>query len=277
MPVALFLYLIFAPGVRAMPILTYDSQDAVPEGLREGAKKNDTTGRFEVNVVLGNKLDEFRNTNIAVAKERDTLLAYVNSVKPHVGEDATAFVERLKSLTTLEQQVKDGKLQTTTDIEAEVLKRVDSMKGRFEETNKTLAGEKTAAERRAAEAEERYNRSIVRQGVTSAVVDPASGANPQALDDILERANRVFQVKDGKLVAMNGESVIYGADGASPKTPTEWLADLRRVAPYLFKGSNGGGSGGNGSGNEGRGGLSETEFSRLSPMKKLEMANMRKK
>lgn len=59
-----------------MPDIVYDTLEAIPEGLRENAKKGDD-GKFTVKVVLQSKLDEFRDSNIRVSKERDDLLAVI--------------------------------------------------------------------------------------------------------------------------------------------------------------------------------------------------------
>ena len=54
-----------------MPEIVFESLDKVPEGLREHAKEEE--GKVKVNVVPKNKLDEFRETNIKLAQERDSL------------------------------------------------------------------------------------------------------------------------------------------------------------------------------------------------------------
>jgi hypothetical protein len=70
---------------------------------------------------------------------------------------------------------------------------------------------------------------------------------------------------------MDGEAIIYGADGATPMTPDEWLAKLRDSAPYFCKNSNGGGATGN-QGNKMFGGMSKEDFNKLSGAQKLALA-----
>jgi len=258
-----------------MPDISFDTLEAIPEGLREGAKQVD--GKFVVKVVPAAKLDEFRETNVAIVKERDALKLFKEALAPVVGEDPVAHAARVRELHQLEQQVKDGALKGTDAISKEVQDRVAQMKADFERQNGDLATRLSTAEQKAVAAEERYNRSIVDRAVTQAVVDETSGALPSALPDILTRAYNVFKVDaSGKLVAKDGEAVIYGGDGASPMTPKEWLAKLKVNAPYFFKNSSGGGAnGGNGLDN-GAGGfkgpLSRVDYAKLAPAAKLAYA-----
>jgi hypothetical protein len=103
-----------------------------------------------------------------------------------------------------------------------------------------------------------------------------SGANPEALPDILSRASRTFTVTEkGQVVAMDGDAVLYGADGATPMSPREWLGKVIEEAPYLSKSSAGGGAAGN-RGDEKFGGMSADEFNKLSPQRRMEIARSKK-
>lgn len=262
----------------AMPNITFDTLESVPEGLREYAKVVD--GKHVVEVVPGVKLDEFRTNNVNLSKARDELAATLGKLKPHIGESVEEFLTRLKELETTAAQVKDGKLKGTDAIEAEVNNRVSTMKTGYENQLTEAARRAAEAEQRAAAADEKFNRSIVERGVTEAVVNEKSGALPSALHDILTRAYRVFQVAEsGKLVAKDGDAIIYGADGVSPMTPMEWMTKLRTEAPHLFKGSNGGGATGNAGSKAEYGGMTEAAFKALPAAQRLAIyhANKAKK
>lgn len=250
-----------------MPVIQFASQDAVPEGLKEYAKE--TEGKWSVDVVPGVKLNEFRDNNIQIVKDRDALAGVLGKLKPVVGDDVDSFVTKYGELATLAQQVKDGKLKGTDAIQAEVDNRVSGMKTGYDNQINELNAARTAAERAKAESDLRFNRSIVERAVTEAVINEKSGALPSALPDILARAYSVFQIAEsGKLVAKDGEAVVYGTDGVSPMSPLEWIAKLRGVAPYFFKGSNGGGAAG-GQGGKSYGGMAKADFDKLSPTAKL--------
>jgi hypothetical protein len=254
-----------------MPNISFATLDEVPEGLREHAKQTD--GRFVVNVVPEVRLAEFRENNIAISRERDSLKGVVGKLAPIVGEDVDGFVQNYGTLTTIAQQVKDGTLKGSDAIQAEVDNRVATMKTGFESQLQQKSAEAAQWQSAAAEADQRFKRSIVDRAVTEAVVSDASGANPGALSDILVRAYSVFQVgNDGRLVAKDGDAIIYGADGATPMTPLEWMGKLRQQAPYFFKNSSGGGANGGNGQNPAYGGMSKADFDRLPPERKLSIA-----
>ena len=266
--------LTYSSGVR-MPNITFASLEEVPDGLKEHAKQTD--GKFVINVVPEARLIEFRENNIRISQERDGLASIFGKLKPIVGDDIDGFMTQHGELSRIAQQVKDGKLQASDAIATEVENRVAQMKTGYESQLVQKSTEAATWQTKAADAETKFNRSIIERAVTDAVVSEKSGANPGALSDIITRANRVFQVgADGKLIAKDGEAIIYGADGTSPMTPMEWMGKLRNEAPYLFKNSNGGGASGGNSAN-GLGGLSQADIAKLSPEAKLRLYHQSKK
>jgi hypothetical protein len=256
-----------------MPEIVFDTLDAVPEGFREVASQKD--GKFTVNVVAANKLAEFRDNNISLARERDGLKAYHDSLAGIVGEDPASFMTSYGELQTIAQKVKDGTLKGSDAVQAEVAQRVAQMKADYERQLAQQAQDASTWKSKASENDTKWRRSIVDRQITEAVISDASGALPSALSDILTRAYRVFKVTDdNKLIARDGEAVIYGADGTTPMSPLEWLAKLRESAPYFFKGSNGGGA--TGAANAGGGlygGMSLADFQKLAPEAKLALAH----
>lgn len=253
-----------------MPDIVYDALDKVPEGLREHAKEQD--GKVVVKVVPQVKLDEFRQTNITLSQERDALKAQFEPLKKLIGEDVKAFEDELTELRSTVQKVKDGTLKGTDAIQAEVAQRVAQMRGDYERQLAEKATEVSAWKQQAAEADQKFRRSLVDRAVTDAVLNEKSGAEPRALPDILSRAYAVFQVDDaGKLVAKDGEAVIYGSDGATPMTPIEWLSKLKSDAPYFFKSSTGGGASGS-QGSKDYGGMTKEQFQKLPAAERLRIA-----
>ncbi len=103
------------------------------------------------------------------------------------------------------------------------------------------------------------------------MIDPNSGVRPEALHDIATRAYALFKFEDGKMVPKSGEATIYGSDGASPMTVSEWLVKLRNEAPHYFKGNNGGGAAG---GKDDKiGGYTQAQIAAMTPQQKLALAN----
>lgn len=267
-------------GDHTMPNISFDTQEAIPEGLRDLAKQVD--GKFVIDVVPAGKLEEFRTNNVKLATERDELGKVVTKLKPLLGEDdVDTFIVKHGELSTVAQKVKDGSLKASDAIETEVVNRVAQMKTGFESQLSQAQQEKIAAERAREASDQRYNRSVIANAVTQAVIAADSGAMPEALNDILGRAYDVFHVDpaNGKLIAKDGDATIYGADGATPMTPKEWMVKLRAQAPYFFRNSNGGGSnGGNNPGGSGGrdgnsakyAGMTKEAFEKLSPQNRIQ-------
>jgi len=262
-----------------MPDITFDTMEAIPDGLKEAAKE--VEGKFVVNVVPKAKLDEFRDNNLKISQERDGLKQKIDVLAPLIGDDFDGFKTEVERLKTVDQQVKDGKLKGSDNIEAEVARRVESMKQGYEQRLLAAEQARVAAEKNAGEFDNKYRRSVIDRVITDAVLDPKSGAEARALTDIVERASKVFKVKDdGSVVPLQGEAIIYGADGVSAMTPLEWLGKLKEEAPYFFKQSNGGGANGGGN-NGGNGktlpnGMTMEQFNKLAPEKRLALAHQYK-
>lgn len=253
-----------------MPIISFDSVDAVPEGLKEFAKTEDN-GKVTVNVVASKKLDEFRDRNVEISKKLETLEPAVERYKNLIGDDVDAFGTELQALRDVNKRVKDGELKTNDEIEQAIQDRVKAIRDGYEDANKTLRTEATTYKQRAEALAGQLDRTIVAGEVTAAVIAPESGVRPEALPDVLERAYRLFKVEEGKLIPKQGEATLFGANGADPMTPSEWLVKLRDQAPHYFKGNNGGGSQG---GKDAKiGGYSSEQIAKMSPQQKLMLAN----
>lgn len=255
-----------------MPELFFDTLELIPEGLREHAKANDE-GKIVVNVVPKVKLDEFRDTNIKIVKERDDLAKVAGKAKELLGtEDFEAAGATLTELRSVAQRVKDGQLVENKGLESAVEERTKQMREGMQEEISKQATEAKGWREKFTQTDQRLRRTYVDRAVTDVVLDETLGVHPKALSDILGRAYTVFEVgDDGKLTAKNGEAVRYGADAATPMSPKEWVLSLRDEAPYFFKGSNGGGSGG-GDGKQFQG-FSAQEIAKMSSSEKLAIAN----
>lgn len=252
-----------------MADLKFASKDEVPEDLRDYAKEDN--GKWVVSVAPKAKLTEFRDNNISLAQERDRLKA-ANEVFAKLGDDPEKLAREMAELRETAQLVKDGKLKGSDAVEAAVAERVKAAKEAFDAQRVDLATKLSASEARAKEIDGKYRRSIVDREITNAVLAEDSGINPAALPDVLARAYSTYQVTDeGKLVAKNGDTVVYGQDGVTPMKPKEWLGKVLENSPYLGKQSAGGGANG-GDGKGAKHGMSDAEFDKLSPVEKINRA-----
>lgn len=253
-----------------MPVINFDSLELVPEGLKEFAKTDDATGKVQVNVVANAKLDEFRERNIQMAQKLEQLEPAVERYKNLIGDNPDEFGVELQALRDVNKRVKDGELKTNDEIEAAIQDRVKAIREGYEDANKTARTEALTYKQRAEELARELDRTRIAGEVTTAVIAPDSGVRPEALPDVLERAYRLFKVEEGRLVPKQGEATIFGANGADPMTPAEWLGKLKDQAPHYFKGNGGGGAAG---GKDEKFGMSAEAIAKLSPEAKLALAN----
>lgn len=252
-----------------MPSITFDSIEQVPEGLRDGAKE--VEGKIVVKVVLEDKLNEFRESNVQLRQQLDTLGPIVSRIKNIAGDDLDAFENDLQGLRDIAQRVKDGELKTNDQIEQAVASRIKAVKDAYEANERAEREKRINAEKRTQTLQQMLDQTEIRHGITNVVIHPESGVRPEALPDILERAYKLFKIVDGKPVPMNGEAPIYGQSGAEPMTYAEWIVKLREEAPHYFKGNSGGGA--DGSNTKKMGGFTPQEIAKLTPQQKLDLAN----
>lgn len=252
-----------------MPELIYDAPEAVPAALKDIAKEKD--GKWVANVVPKAELDDFRNRNVEISRERDGLTSLVGRLTTDLAfdpADPDAFVSEIGELRTIKQQVEDGKLVKDTSLAqalesktAEMKRTYDGQLNGLQNENKSLKGENEKLKID-------LNTTKIDNAVTSAINNPKSGALAEATPQILREAREVFTIdENGQLIAKDPTgNVIYGGDGATPMTPMEWLTKQQEVTPFFFKSAQGGGGGGGGPIG---GTLTQTQLDNMSPAEKM--------
>jgi hypothetical protein len=253
-----------------MPSITYASKDEIPEGLREFATENEE-GQFLVKVVAEAKLNEFRQKNIDLSQQIETMGPVLARIKNIAGDDFDAFEQDVNGLRDIKRRVDDGELKTNDQIEQAVADRIKAVRDGYEANERAEREKRVAAEKTTLTLQQRLDQTEIRHGVTNVVIHPESGVRPEALPDVLERAYKLFKMVEGKPVPMNGEATIYGANGADPMTYAEWIVKLRDEAPHYFKGNAGGGA--DGSTSKKSGGFTQAEIDKMTPQQKLAIAN----
>jgi hypothetical protein len=252
--------------VLKVPIIKLATKDAFPEGLRELVEEKD--GGFVVDVVPKAKLEEFRQNNTTLKVENDGLKNKVTVYEGIVGGDPEKAKAELSELRSIKQQVSDGKLKGSTEITAELERRTAEMKQGYEAQLREQGEKLAAATKEKTDLKNDFDRTKIDQLITSAVLAEDSGVNPAALTDVLTRARSVYKVNaEGKVVAMQGDTIVYGSDGVTPLPPKEWLGKVLTEASYLAKPSAGGGASGDVSGKAGL--VNSPEFLKLPPAERI--------
>lgn len=230
----------------------FKSKDEIPaEHLslyaeREGAWVLDVEGAVEKS-----KLDEFRNNNVALIKERDELKQRFDGIdadeaRALVAEKQKAEEEKLlrgngAPDASAAEKVEKDKAAERERIEKVIEGRVKGIKADLEKQVGNLTAERDALN-------SRLTAIQIDQGVTT--VATKRGLRPTAIADITARARSVFKLVNGVPAAFEGDgkSVRYGKDGLTPMTLEEWVDTQVSEAPHLFESNSGSGAAGGASG-----------------------------
>lgn len=189
---------------------------------REGAWILDAEG-----VVDKSKLDEFRNSNATLIKERDDLKKRFEGIDP---DEVRRLAEEKEKL---ELQAKGHKPE---EIEKVVEGRLKNAKSEWDKQFSAVTAERDALNARLTAIQ-------IDQGVTT--VATKRGLRPTAIPDITSRARGVFRLVNGLPTAFenDGKTVKYGKDGITPMTLEEWIDTQVSEAPHLFESNSGSGAG----------------------------------
>jgi hypothetical protein len=210
----------------------------VAEGLRAMYKAEGEEFVLDVDgVVAKEKLDEFRNNNIALQRQLDAL----KDVDP----------AKYRELIKVQEDIEAGKLIAAGKVDEAVELRTKNMKTELE-------GRATTAEK----ALETANGQLAALMIDAAARSAAAklGVKGTALDDVVLRARAIYRMKDGVPTPIDSKGqTIFGKDGSSPMPIDEWAVKLKsKEAPHLFEGSSGSGAGG---GNRSPGGKDPSQMS----------------
>lgn len=223
-----------------------ETLDGVDESLAEHYVQDPGSGKFVIQVdgmVPKSRLDEFRNNNNALMKERDSWKIQFEELETAFG----ATPEEVQELRKLAESVKDKKVFDDEGIEALVEKRISSLKAEKEAEirNREKQIKELATDRE--HWAHKYQRTVIDRELRDAALK--AGVKPSALPDVTLRGQGMWHLNDdGKIVAKDHHGdLVYGADGVSLMTPEEWMGGkLREAAPHFFEPSGGGGAGGGG-------------------------------
>ena len=202
------------------------------EGLPEAVSKEYTeqNGKFYLQtegLVPKDRLDEFRDNNIALKKDKAKLEERLEGFKDYTPEEIEALKKRSEN----------GGKELTEDekkaiVESEVEKRVGKMKEDSENRINDLSG-------KLSESDKLLSKLVIEDGLKTAGIDLK--VRPEAVIDFINRGKEVFKLVDGKAVPMSGQDIVYGPDGKTPLSIKDWATELSSKAPHLFETSSGSG------------------------------------
>lgn len=220
-----------------------DNLNDVPEQFHE--LYTERNGKFEISGIEGMKTQgDVDRLQTALTKERGEHKTLREKFAPLASHDVTDVLSKLDRFGELEEAAK-GKIDDAK-IEELVGKRISSKLGPVERERETFRTQLAEAQQRIQEFEARETQRTIFDKVREAA--GAAKILPEALDDALLLAERVFEVaEDGRVVTRDNVGVTPGIDA------TVWFNELQTKRPHWWGPSFGGG--GRGSQNPGGGGV----------------------
>lgn len=213
-----------------MPIpYTVDSLDSIPAQFHE--LYTQSGDKFIATGITGVKTQaDIDRIQGALTKERNDHKAIKQKFAPLLDRDITEVVADLDRIPELEAAA-SGKVDDKA-IERIVTSRLAPINRELEQTKVKLT-EQT-------QLNQTLEQGITTRTVTDAVRDAALKAKvtPDAIDDVLLYADRVFHVENGQVVTKDGVGITPGLD------PAAWITDMQPKRPHWWPASVGGGAGG---------------------------------
>ncbi|MDD5053427.1 MAG: hypothetical protein PHO27_11900 [Sulfuricurvum sp.] len=240
--------------------LIVDKIEDVEEKFRELYKRADD-GKFHLDAESDpetkKKVDEFRENNIKLMKEKEDLEKKILEY----GADPAKVKEWQKKV----QAIEDKQMIEAGKIDELVEQKVQRMRQEYENQIKALQDAVDVKNQEVSKTHSRLSEVLIDSEITKAV---AGKVRAGAMADILSRGRRVWKLdENGNPIPKENDKVLYGKDGKAQMTFEEWAIVQMEVAPFLFEPSTGGGGVGGGAG-AGKGSI---DYSKIPASERLKM------
>lgn len=168
-------------------------------------------------------------------KVRERFKATLEKMGIEDDDEIEAKLDELVALKAEAEKQRGKKMLDEGKVEELLAERVSGMKKDYDKKLATVTGERDSF-RTVAE------RALVDSALTAALV--AAGVKPKALPYLLLRGKETYRLVGENVVAMDGDKPLFGKDGQSPLSMSEWSETRREEADMMFEASTGGGANG---------------------------------
>lgn len=221
------------------PKFSYPTQAEIPADNPYKDRYIEKDGKWILDIegaVATERLAEFRDKNIVITKELETLK------KTWEGFDKT----EVEGLIAKKAEIDGAKIKSESEFNTKLKERTDAMKAEYDKKIAEL--EKAKNDNEAKLAEIIIDKALIEEG-------NKLGLRPEAAEFLATLGRKTFRME-------NGQPVAYGPDGkqlfdteANPMKISAFVADVAKKNAFAFKESTGGGApggaGGGGSGGAG--------------------------
>lgn len=149
---------------------------------------------------------------------------------------------KIKAMMAALDQSEEAKLLAEGKIDEVIQKRIDRVSAQHNETIKSLEAQLAEATQNATTFKSQLTKNMITSVLSKAAVE--SGVLPEAIDDIVRRAEGVFSIdKDGRVSAVDKDGFLVKVDGLE-LTPQRFIDGLKKTAAYYWPASRGAGANG---------------------------------
>lgn len=201
--------------------------DGIPEAVKplyvakDGKYVLDAEGLDEMQGAKA-RLTEFRDNNIKLLKQLENQSSLTDSEKAE-----------MKRLQGIEKEYKDKQRIPISEMDTHVAARTKQLHEEF--TTKLADAQKESSTYQSMFESEKIGNVLRNEALKAGVL-------PDALDDVMNRGERVFKLKDGAVIAFDSKNeLIYGKDGKALQV-SEWFDGLATSAKFLFATNSGSGA-----------------------------------
>ena len=209
----------------------------------------------EEKLVPASKLIEFRDNNITLKQQLET---FQNKYKD-------VDLDEIEKLRKLKQDVEDSKLVEFGKIDELVSQKTQRMRMDLENQVNNLKGQLEAEQKKSNESLQSMQQTVIELEATKPITNvgvPKDGV----MQFFNHLARSEWKFVDGRMVAMNGDRIMYGTDGITPMTWEEWAIEKRKTYGNMFEPSQGTGSRGGG-----QVGFNATALKDLTPSERMKL------
>ena len=200
--------------------LTFDNKESVPEGLEVEERE----GKWVSRVVPYGHHKEFRESNMNLSKELETIKAQQDALAKE-NQNYKAKMDEIarqeRELKEAQEREQDKEKLTKEQFAAKAEERLAK---KHEAERAAILAEKEELAKQAAESGSKLNKYRQRIAINS-TVDKIKTLNPQAKADFARDMSEAFDVDEEDNLVPKGEES-YTID--------DWVAKQKEAKPYLF-------------------------------------------
>jgi DNA repair ATPase RecN len=227
-----------------------DTIEGLDELIAAEYSKDDASGKYFLNVdgaVHKRKLDEFRENNVKLLKEKDDLLASrvekseLERLQEQYNTEKAQLAEELEKLKAKKEEVKEeAPTKDNSDELKQLTKQIKQLEAIKKAQDNDIAQIKSELTQKLSDYEaqlqkksQAYSQVLLNSAVNEAAA--SVGVDPSALPALKALANATFKVENDALTAYDDTgSPMFSKDGTSSLSVKEWATNLKSSMPQLF-------------------------------------------